>query len=237
MKAVVWIKPLALCQAFGVLARGTAYDRIGTWSDKHEANDRRVHYIGITVAADKYELRAASAYGEANQFPCVSRDRFHRDVEKLAEWLVEIIKTQSRADFGRTQIKSQRNGSGVDIVERNLDGFARSLVAKPELKDRKDDEVQLNRFFDKWECRATQNFVRIVANLYSTRSGFHCLTDGIDAFRATDRDCFPNRDFESSRGGLCLFRRKERSGIRRRVYASQRLSGRVAPIQSNSAKH
>jgi hypothetical protein len=50
---LVRIKPLALCQAFGVLARGIAYDRIGTWSDKHKANHRRIHYIGITVAADK----------------------------------------------------------------------------------------------------------------------------------------------------------------------------------------
>ena len=52
-KAADWNKPLALCQTFGVLARGTAYDRIGTWSDKHEANHRRIHYTGITVAADK----------------------------------------------------------------------------------------------------------------------------------------------------------------------------------------
>jgi hypothetical protein len=52
-RRLVWIKPLALCKAFGVLARGTAYDRIGTWSDKHKANHRRIHYIGITVGADK----------------------------------------------------------------------------------------------------------------------------------------------------------------------------------------
>ena len=97
--------------------------------------------------------------------------------EKFAEWLVEIIKTQSWADFGRTQIKSQRNRSGVNVVERNLDCrpklnvVVRSLVAKSKLKYRKDNKVQLNRCFHKWEGRPTQNFVCVVVNQYSTRSG------------------------------------------------------------------
>ncbi len=78
-------------------------------------------------------------------------------MEKLTNRLVKVIKAQCWASFRRTQLKSLCDRSGIDVVER-------SAVIKSKVKYRKDDEVQFNGRFDIWECRATQNFVCIVAH-------------------------------------------------------------------------
>jgi hypothetical protein len=57
---------LAFCQAFAALARGTAYDRVGTRSNENEAFCSRQHHIRVTVAADKYEPCSGIAHGKIN---------------------------------------------------------------------------------------------------------------------------------------------------------------------------
>jgi hypothetical protein len=65
----------------------------------------------------------------------------HRDTEKFAERLIEVVKAQGRPNFRRTQLKSQRNSSRINVVERDLDTRPelnvgpRSPVAKPETKN------------------------------------------------------------------------------------------------------
>ncbi len=139
---------LAVCQVVGIELRcGTACEPRGARSDKHKLNHAGHHYVGVTVAADEEEPGASTAYDEVNQFPGISRDRFHRDVEKFAKRLIKVIKAQSRANFGGTQLESERNGSGINVVERGLDTcsplniITRNLVTKPKLKYRKDNKV------------------------------------------------------------------------------------------------
>ena len=57
---------LAFCEAFAALARGTAYDRVGTRSNENEAFCSRQHHIRVTVAADKYEPCSGIAHGKIN---------------------------------------------------------------------------------------------------------------------------------------------------------------------------
>ena len=117
-------------------------------------------------------------------------------MEKVAGRLVKVIKAQCRANFGRTKVKSQRDGSGINVVKRGLG-------AKPS----SDTERTTGRVlwcFDKWESRSTKNFIRVIGNRNVTRRGLQNCADGVDPFRATDRDCFPNRGFESSRLDLRL---------------------------------
>ena len=57
---------LAFGEAFAALARGTAYDRVGTRSNENEAFCSRQHHIRVTVAADKYEPCSGIAHGKIN---------------------------------------------------------------------------------------------------------------------------------------------------------------------------
>jgi hypothetical protein len=57
---------LAFCQALAALARGTAYDRVGTRSNENEAFCSRQHHIRVAVAADKYEPCSGIAQGKIN---------------------------------------------------------------------------------------------------------------------------------------------------------------------------
>ena len=68
-------------------------------------------------------------------------------MEKLAKRLIKVIEAQRRANFRRTQFKSLRDCPSINIAER-------SPIAKSKLKYRKDNKVQLNRYFDKWEYGA-----------------------------------------------------------------------------------
>ena len=82
------------------------YNRIGTRADKYEANRSRRRHIRTCVTTKKQEPIPAVADREINQFAIIFCHGFHRDVEKFAEWLVEVIQAQQRANFSGTQLKS-----------------------------------------------------------------------------------------------------------------------------------
>jgi len=192
-------------QIIAALMHGAPCDCVGRRSNKYEAGRSGQLHVGMPVAADKNQSGAAIADSEVSQFSAISRYGFHRDVEKFAERLVEVTQTQRRANFGRTQFKSERSGSCIDIAKRSLDSWAklnvvtRRPVAKAKVESRKDHEVQFKGLFVEWKCRTTQNFIGLIANPDRTRRRVHCCTNGVDAFRATNRDGFPNRDFNGDR--------------------------------------
>src|SRR5262249_15881123 len=101
-------------------------------------------------------------------------------------------------------------------------------------------KVQLNWRFDKRECWPTENFIRVIGNRHVARRGFHSITDGVDPFRATDRDCFPDRGFESSRLDLRLLccDLETRSAPGRRAWALRRcLADRVPRVHCKRKQH
>ena len=83
-----------------------------------------------------------------------------------------------QGDFSRTKLKSQRDGSGINVVER---GWSSNPSSNTERTTRSSSTGVL----------INGNAGRPgIGNRYVARRGLQGVTDGVDPFRATDCDFF-----------------------------------------------
>jgi hypothetical protein len=61
----------------------------------------------VSIAADEKQAGAAITDYEIDWITGVARNRFHRNMQKLTEWLIEVVKAESGTEFGRSKCEPQ----------------------------------------------------------------------------------------------------------------------------------
>jgi hypothetical protein len=69
----------------------------------------------VSIAADEQQTSAAITDCEIDRAAAVARNGFHRNVQKLTERLIEVVKTECGTDFGRSKCETQPRSARVDI--------------------------------------------------------------------------------------------------------------------------
>jgi hypothetical protein len=114
--------------------------------------------FGARIAAKKQQASSAVGHGQVDEIPVIGGDGMHRDMEELADRLVQIFQPELRSDFGGTEFEPELQGSPIDLC----DGYAPSCEA--EVAGGEDDEVQFRLAAAEGKSGPAEDFIRRVAD-------------------------------------------------------------------------
>src|SRR5262245_15282143 len=124
----------------------------GARAHEHEHDVACDDEVGLRAAAQQRQSGAAVRQREIDELAAVGALRLHRDVEELADRLIQVLQPQLRPDFLGAQLEAEPDGAVMNVGE-----FA--ALAEAERRDRQQDEIELLVFAGKRERRPAENFI------------------------------------------------------------------------------